>query len=147
MKKLILIAIATIVSLNVASQDKGFGLGVLIGEPTGLSAKLWTSEKTAIDAGVAWSFVNSGFLHIHADMLIHSFLIDVDKGKLPLYFGIGGKLVLANNLGLGVRIPLGMAYMFESAPIDIFIELVPVLELLPATDIGFEGGVGVRYFF
>ena len=147
MKKLILIAIATIVSLNVASQDKGFGLGVLIGEPTGLSAKLWTSEKTAIDAGVAWSFVNSGFLHIHADMLIHSFLIDVDKGKLPLYFGIGGKLVLANDLGLGVRIPLGMAYLFDSAPIDIFLELVPVLDLVPATAFSFEGGIGVRYFF
>lgn len=147
MKKLILVAIATIISLNVASQDKGFGLGVLIGEPTGLSAKLWTSEKTAIDAGVAWSFVNSGFLHIHADMLIHSFLIDVDKGKLPLYFGIGGKLVLANDLGLGVRIPLGMAYLFDSAPIDIFLELVPVLDLVPATAFSFEGGVGVRYFF
>ena len=147
MKKLILVAIATIISLNVASQGKGFGLGVLIGEPTGLSAKLWTSEKTAIDAGVAWSFVNSGFLHIHADMLIHSFLIDVDKGKLPLYFGIGGKLVLANDLGLGVRIPLGMAYLFDSAPIDIFIELVPVLDLIPATAFSFEGGVGVRYYF
>lgn len=147
MKKLILVAIATIISLNVASQDSGLGLGVLIGEPTGLSAKLWTSEKTAIDAGVAWSFVNSGFLHIHADMLIHSFLIDVDKGKLPLYFGIGGKLVLANNLGLGVRIPLGMAYLFDSAPVDIFLELVPVLDLIPATDFSFEGGIGVRYFF
>ena len=147
MKKLILIAIATIVSLNVAAQNTGLGLGVIIGEPTGLSAKLWTSEKTAIDAGVAWSFVNSGFLHIHADMLIHSFVIDVDKGKLPLYFGVGGKLVLANELGLGVRIPLGMAYLFDSAPIDIFLELVPVLELLPATAIGFEGGIGVRYFF
>ncbi|MCK5135596.1 MAG: hypothetical protein KAR19_07395 [Bacteroidales bacterium] len=147
MKKLILIFLTVFLSMNAISQESGLGLGVIIGEPTGLSAKLWTSEKTAIDAGVAWSFINSGFLHIHADMLVHSFLIDVDKGKLPLYFGIGGKLVLANDLGLGVRIPLGMAYIFDSAPIDIFIELVPVLDLAPATAFSFEGGIGVRYFF
>ena len=147
MKKLFLISFTILLSLNVLSQNSGLGIGVIIGEPTGLSAKMWTSEKTAIDAGLAWSFIGSGFLHIHADMLMHSFAIDVDKGQLPIYFGLGAKLVLANDLGLGVRIPVGMSYLFESAPIDIFIELVPVLDLVPATAFTFEGGVGIRYFF
>ncbi len=147
MKKLILVSIAVLLSLNVFSQGSGLGIGVIIGEPTGLSGKMWTSEKTAIDAGLAWSFVGSGFLHIHADMLMHSFAIDVDKGQLPVYFGLGAKLVLANDLGLGVRIPVGMSYLFESAPIDIFIELVPVLDLIPATAFTFEGGIGIRYYF
>lgn len=147
MKKLILISFAILLSLNALSQGSGLGLGLIIGEPTGLSAKIWTSEKTAVDAGVAWSFVDNGFLHLHADMLLHSFVIDVDKGQLPLYYGLGAKLVLANDLGLGIRIPFGMAYLFESAPIDIFIELVPVLDLIPATTFNFEGGIGARYYF
>ncbi len=147
MKKLILFTFSIFLSIHMIAQDSGLGLGVLIGEPTGLSAKMWTSEKTAVDAGVAWSFLGTGFLHLHADMLFHSYAIDVDKGKLPLYFGVGAKLVLASNLGLGVRVPLGIAYLFESAPVDIFVELVPVLDLVPATDISFEGGIGVRYFF
>ncbi|MCK4747476.1 MAG: hypothetical protein KAT15_10585, partial [Bacteroidales bacterium] len=106
-----------------------------------------TSNRTAVDAGAAWALINGGFIRFHADALVHSFVIDVEKGKLPVYFGVGGKLVLSNNLGVGVRVPFGAAYLFESAPIDIFLELVPVLELLPATGIGFEGGLGVRYFF
>lgn len=147
MKRIILISSVIFLSLNAFSQDSGLGLGVLIGEPTGLSAKIWTGDKTAVDAGAAWSFVGNGFLHLHADMLMHSFTIDVDKGQLPLYYGLGAKLVLANELGLGVRIPVGMAYLFESAPFDIFIELVPVLDLIPATTFNFEGGIGARYFF
>jgi hypothetical protein len=71
----------------------------------------------------------------------------VDQGKLPVYFGIGGKMVLSSNLGVGIRIPFGIAYLLESIPIDIFLELVPVLELLPSTRIGFDGAIGIRYFF
>ena len=147
MKKLFLILLACTVSLFVIGQDKGFGFGVILGEPTGLSAKLWTSQKTAVDAGAAWALVNGGFIRFHADALVHSYALDVDKGKLPLYLGVGGKIVLSDNLGIGVRIPFGIAYLFESAPLDIFLELVPTLELLPATGFGFEGGIGVRYFF
>jgi len=147
MKKLVFVLFAMFISMNIISQDRGLGLGVIIGEPTGLSAKLWTSNKTAVDAGAAWALINGGFIRFHADALVHSFAVSVDKGQLPLYFGIGGKLVLSSNLGVGIRIPFGAAYLFESAPIDIFIEVVPVLELLPATGFGFEGAIGVRYFF
>jgi len=67
------------------------GLGVIVGEPTGISGKLWLSGKTAIDGAVAWSFDKNAKLQVHGDFLIHKFdLIIVDKGRLPLYYGIGG---------------------------------------------------------
>ena len=146
-KKTIFLILVSFISLSVYSQGSGLGLGIIIGEPTGLSAKMWTSEKTAIDAGIAWSFVGSGYMRVHADMLVHNFSIDVDKGQLPIYFGLGAKLLLASDLGLGVRIPVGIAYLFESAPFDIFVEVVPGLDLLPGTDFGIDGAMGVRYFF
>lgn len=147
MKKVSILILAIFISLNIYSQDSGLGLGIMVGEPTGLSAKMWTSEKTAIDAGLAWSFVGSGYLRVHADMLVHNFFIDVDKGQLPFYFGLGAKLLLASDLGLGIRIPVGLAYLFESAPFDVFVEIVPGLDLLPGTDFGIDGAIGVRYFF
>ena len=147
MKKVIFIVFISFISLNVFSQDSGLGLGIIIGEPTGLSAKMWTSEKTAIDAGLAWSFSGSGYMRVHADMLVHNFSIDVDKGQLPVYFGLGAKLLLASDLGLGIRIPVGIAYLFESAPFDIFLEVVPGLDLLPGTAFGIDAAFGVRYFF
>ena len=36
------------------AQQRKFGLGVIIGEPTGLSAKLWTSSVNAFDFGLGW---------------------------------------------------------------------------------------------
>jgi hypothetical protein len=80
-------------------------------------------------------------------MLVHNFSIDVDKGQLPFYFGLGAKLLLASDLGLGIRIPVGLAYLFESAPFDIFVEIVPGLDLLPGTDFGIDGAIGARYYF
>ena len=148
MKKLILIAFVSLFSLGAFAQDSGLGLGLIFGEPTGLSAKMWTSERTAIDAAVAWSFVGSGWLHIHSDFLIHNFdLIDVSEGSLPVYFGVGAYLGLASDLGLGARVPVGLAYHFEGAPVEVFFELAPGLALLPEIKFYIGGGIGARYYF
>ena len=89
------------------------------------------SSKTAVDAAVTWSAVDD-FLYIHADFLIHNFkIIDVSDGQLPLYFGLGAKVGFGNDVIFGARIPIGLDYMFSGAPIDIFVEIVPGLTLLP----------------
>ena len=85
MKKLFFISIVSLFSIGVFAQDSGLGLGLIFGEPTGLSAKMWTSERTAIDAALAWSFSTPGWFHVHADFLIHNYdIITVSTGRLPL---------------------------------------------------------------
>ncbi len=148
MKKLILLAVVSLLATGVFAQNSGLGLGVIFGEPTGLSAKMWTSQKTAVDAAVAWSFVGTGWLHIHTDFLIHNFdLIDVSEGSLPVYFGVGAYLGLSSDLAFGARIPVGIAYHFDGAPVEIFAELSPGLALLPEIRFYMGGGIGVRYYF
>jgi hypothetical protein len=148
MKKLLLISIVSLFSIGVFAQDSGLGLGLIFGEPTGLSAKMWTSERTAIDAAVAWSFSGEGWFHIHSDFLLHNYdIFSVSEGKLPVYYGLGAFIALSSEFGLGIRVPIGLAYQFEGAPVEVFAEIAPGLALLP--DIGFYigGGIGVRYFF
>jgi len=148
MNKLFFISLVSLFSLGVFAQDSGLGLGLIFGEPTGLSAKMWTSERTAIDAAVAWSFSTPGWFHVHADFLIHNYdIITVSTGKLPLYYGVGAYTAFSSEFGLGVRVPLGLAYQFEGAPVDIFAEVAPGLALLPALRFYIGGGIGVRYFF
>jgi hypothetical protein len=148
MKKLFLIAFVSLFATGVFAQNSGLGLGVVFGEPTGLSAKMWTSQRTAVDAAVAWSFVGTGWLHIHTDFLIHNFdLINVSEGSLPVYFGVGAYLGLSSDLAFGARIPFGIAYHFEGAPVEIFAELVPGLGLLPEIQFYVGGGIGIRYYF
>jgi len=150
MKKLfgLLIVLITFIQINLSSQQKDFGLGIILGEPTGVSAKLWTSSENAFDFAAAWSFQGDGNLLLQADYVWHIFrLIPVESGRLPFYVGVGTEVVFDDDPVLGVRVPLGLDYLFANAPVDIFVELVPILRLAPSTDFDFAGGIGARYWF
>jgi len=147
----LIVFMAVILSTAAVARDGDFGLGVIIGEPTGLSAKAWLSSKSAVDFAAAWSFEKHAKFHLHADYLLHSFrLIKVEKGELPLYFGVGGRLILREHDHddlVGIRIPVGLEYFFDELPLDVFVEVVPVVNLAPDTDADMDGGIGIRYMF
>jgi len=147
MKKIILFALLGIFTMILSAQDSGVGVGVIVGEPTGISAKSWISSHDAVDAGVAWS-ISHGWFHIHADYLRHTFdLIPVDQGQLPLYFGIGAQIGFGKDVSIGARVPIGLNYLFDGTPLDVFIEIVPMLAIIPDTKFDMGGGIGVRYWF
>jgi len=150
MKKHVFAVILTLAfwPAHAAAQDSGTGLGVLLGDPSGLSIKSWTGEAAAVDLTLAWSFVGEGAFHVHADYLLHRFgLFDVRKGDLVLYYGIGARLKAEKKNRLGVRIPVGLTYLFQDEPLEIFVELGPILDLAPGTEFRMTGGIGVRYYF
>ena len=133
-----------------ASLAQGsFGLGIIAGEPTGLSAKIWWSQRSAIDLAAAWSFQDETALHLHGDYVAHFFdLIPVSKGSLPLYAGVGGRVKFGeHDEFVGIRVPVGLAYLFEGVPVDAFVEIVPILELTPETELRLNAAIGARYFF
>ncbi|MFC2142096.1 hypothetical protein ACFLR7_04090 [Acidobacteriota bacterium] len=139
---------STASSDRAAAPDHGFGLGVLFGEPTGIGLKYWLGSRTAIDGGIAWSFSGDDSLHIHLDYLLHNFnLFKLKKGQLALYYGIGGRFKDEEERRIGVRVPVGIDYISEDVPMDIFFELAPVLDLVPGTELELMGCFGIRYFF
>jgi hypothetical protein len=85
--------------------------GVIFGEPTGLSGKMWTTDNTGFDVGVAWSWSGNGHFHIHGDYLFHRFgIFDVSSGALPVYIGIGGRILFRDEADdkIGVRFSIGL---------------------------------------
>lgn len=132
-----------------AAQTKGFGLGILVGEPTAVSAKYWTSGSTAFDFGIGYSFEKSSYLNIHADYLFHVKNIFETAENISLYYGPGARLRFVENATtrLGFRFDIGLVWIPRNAPIDVFIEVAPLLDIIPETDFSFNGGIGVRYFF
>jgi hypothetical protein len=157
-KGLIIISIVILgTAVYAAGPVRGggdFGLGIVVGEPTGLSWKLWTSRNRALDGAVAWAFGGNGYLRAHVDYLWHDFhMIKAEKGQMPLYLGMGGTIWSGNreryahNINLGLRGVIGMEYIFPEAPIDIFLELAPTFGLAPETGVDIEGGLGLRFFF
>jgi len=130
------------------AKDGNFGLGLIFGEPSGVSFKMWTGRTTAIDAAAAWSFVGGGYFQVHADLLFHNFnLFDVEKGDMALYYGFGGRVKMADETQVSLRVPVGLSYQFQDTSIEIFLEVVPMLDLAPSTEAGIAGGIGFRYFF
>jgi hypothetical protein len=127
-----------------------YGIGVLFGEPTGLTGKMWTTENTGFDIGLAWSWSGDGHFHIFADYLFHNWgLFDVDKGALPVYIGLGGRMLFRDDRDdkIGVRLPIGIEYYFDEWPVAVYGEIVPILDLAPETKGDINGGIGIRFYF
>lgn len=146
----------TIISLNPnqgkaqANTDSGgnFGIGAMFGEPTGISVKSWNNRVTAFDIGAAWSLSGrTEAIHMHGDLLFHSWFSDVQDERLAFYYGIGGRIIFSDDPDAGIRFPLGLNFVFQGAPFDIFVEAVPILDLTPDTEFAGNGAVGIRYYF
>lgn len=128
-----------------------FELGLYLGEPTGLSAKYYLNRMNAIEGIAAWAF-SQGFLVVSADYLFtFPDALKVEGETFPLFAGVGA--IARINMGvqppieLGARIPLGVLYVFRDFPLEISLEVVPVLYLFPDTQFTGMGGIGVRYCF
>jgi hypothetical protein len=148
------------VQVSVA-QERTFGLGLIIGEPTGISAKLWTSPVNAFDFGLGWSIggdrignykgdYNGGSrVHFHMDYLWHAFNVIHSTERFPLYYGVGGRINTGAgyNSSVAIRGVIGIAWMPRETPIDIFVEVVPSLQLTSSAGFAIDAGLGARYFF
>lgn len=146
-------------TFSAAYARDGFGFGVILGEPTGLSAKKWMSDVVAYDGGIAWSFSENASVQVHSDILIHKYGVltnDVSSVQTPFYYGIGARIKLEEGGGsgrndndslLGIRVPLGINYLYADSPFEFFAEIVPILDLLPDSDFDFNFALGVRYYF
>jgi len=129
--------------------DHRFGAGLILGEPTGVSLKYWFDDTWAIDGAITSSFHRDTALQVHSDILWHAFdLFNVSRGRLPLYLGLGARVKFPDGDDqFGIRAPIGVSYMFDNAPVDIFVEMAPILDLAPSVRGDFNVATGVRFWF
>jgi hypothetical protein len=135
-----------------------FGMGVIIGEPTGLSGKYWLGGNRALDFAFGASFFTDYRLHgmylFHVDAFGHQ--------RVPLHYGLGvsfaggaGKIVRigrgtetrSEKYGLGPRGTVGISYLVPSAPFDLFTEIGAVLFVVPSAVLALDLSLGARYYF
>ena len=139
-----LFAAALVAPATASAQSSGgTGIGVVVGEPTGLTARFMRGGNN-FQVHAAWSFSDEAALQLNGDYL-RSGELDTDP-MMPFYFGIGARLKFADDALLGVRFPVGLNHFFEGAPFEVFAEVVPILNLIPDTELDFNGAVGVRYY-
>ena len=150
--------------------NKTFGLGLELGEPTGLNGKYFVSKSGALDFGVGWidqHYYYGDGLHLYADYLWHpASLVSTEAFELPFYIGAGLRywdfnycyqgLCDYGGSAIGIRIPFGISFDFNNAPLDIFLQLVPVIDFLNGDyynryrdreHFGVDLSAGIRFWF
>ncbi|MDZ7720103.1 MAG: hypothetical protein U5K72_14910 [Balneolaceae bacterium] len=142
---LVFFAVSTLNEAQAQYRSGSTELGVVLGEPTGVSIQVWQSGTRAIDGALAWSFGRDDKIHVHADYLKHDQL-SVDRGSLTFFYGIGARAILADDARFGPRFPIGLHYVIPDSRFSLFFEVAPIFDLVPATDFDVNGGIGVRYF-
>ena len=157
MRGFVALLIVLMLSNSAYSMKNGFGIGLIIGEPTGFIVKKWLAENTAVDGAVAWSFDGRDALHLHGDYLVHDFTLlqneqNFNKGRLPVYYGLGARVKFKDDshdddLKFGIRVPLGISYIPSQHPLDFFVEVVPTMDFAPDTELDLSAAVGMRYYF
>jgi hypothetical protein len=157
---LILCAFSSNNSFSQSPESKNFGFGIILGDPTGLTLKFWTSRENAFVVDVGASYFGSP--RIGVDYLWHfdAFRSNVAK----LYAGFGGALGIGegkgfyytehhgfyfrsdNSVGLGVRGLFGVNVIPRSSPFEFFLEVGLLVGISP--DFGSAGdvGLGMRFY-
>ncbi|MGE5741851.1 MAG: hypothetical protein ACM32H_07395, partial [Candidatus Aminicenantes bacterium RBG_16_66_30] len=74
-------------------------------------------------------------------------------GRMALFYGAGARLKFGSSdtqdskTVISLRVPIGISYEFEKTPVELFLEVVPMLDLIPSTEVQMAGAVGFRYYF
>jgi len=157
MKKLPLIILLATTLLIVQhhttqAQDRGFGIGAVIGSPDGLSYKAWITDEAAVAGAVSFTISNNtSSFYTRADFLMHKFYENLDWEVGTLYYSYGGGVSVlwrqfANDSIYGVRLPSGVGFNFTDVPIDLFFEIAPTIDISPDFRFGFAGALGFRFY-
>jgi hypothetical protein len=134
---------------SAIGEAKGLGLGFSLGNPTGLNFKQNLDGNKAVDGGIGWSLGKNHHTSIHSDYLFHndSALYYNDVHPLDLYYGIGGRMKFADDIELGVRLPVGVLHQVEGGKSDVFGEIAPIWKFISRQGIDLNLLIGGRYYF
>ncbi len=156
MTRILFIWLSLLISTSAEARAKGFGAGVILGEPIAGTLLYRWSDRQAVQFLSGWSFGQKR-LHLGGDYLFIPTEIEADDNmglRYPVYVGVGLRMRLmgedttaGRERGkFGLRFPFGIAVEPEELPIEVYFEMAPVWVMAPVSHGGFDGGIGLRVF-
>jgi hypothetical protein len=129
-----------------------FGLGLFLGEPTGLDLKIGLGNRSALDLVLGIDTYRNGRVNYgHLTYLVTPIVAHGDSVLVPLRFGIGGALFgNSDDIRFAIRAPFELALRFRRTPLEFYGELALALVFFTPNEnlaLDLQGGVGFRVFF
>jgi len=153
----LIISFSIVNSVAQSPEGKNFGFGIVLGDPTGGTAKFWTSRENAFVLSLGKSYFGSP--RIGVDYLWHFNPFSTNTANL--YAGAGGAVGFGkgkgfwykdkyfrtnDEIGLGARGLFGINLIPRDTPLEIFLEIGVLLSLVPDFDSGADAGLGIRFY-
>jgi len=145
--RFVLLLTFLLVSIPALANKKG--IGISLGNPTGLNGKYWLDGRRAVDASLGYSLGPHSDFSLHSDYLLHkanAFYFN-EVHPLDLYYGLGGRMEFSDDIEIGIRVPVGVVHHFKEESAEIFFETAPVIEILTKTGLELHLLFGARYYF
>lgn len=152
MKKFLFVLLLAFCGLGSAQtfaqvKSGSVGLGLQVGDPSGLTLKFYKAGKASVDILAAWDLNDYLFVNVHA--LYHkplggarnvnffygpgAFIAFYERGRYEDYLGVG----ISGNFGINV--------FFDQ--FELFGQITPRLQVIENTDGDLGGGIGLRFYF
>lgn len=154
---------------SASPRGKRIGVGVQVGYPTAVTAKLMLRPEHAVDVAIgafsALSLTEPAMV-AHADYLWHPLtLVRAPAFLLHSHVGAGGGIALLpvpgkkttipsalwyrgpTQLWTAARFPVGVDLALADVPVDIVLEAAPTVLLFPGLGIGCDVSLGGRVWW
>jgi hypothetical protein len=155
----VVLVVAALLGTTARPARAEVGVGLFVGQPTGLDVKLDLQRKTALDFVIGWNDFDDdrgrdGYAHL-------TFLVNLAnvRGRsvlVPFRLGVGGAVFddnrdFGDDINIAVRAPFEVGIRFRRTPLEIYGELALVVVLIDENDnhddIDADGGIGLRVYF
>lgn len=146
----LVLAVLLVAGAGGAARAESIGLGVFVGQPTGLDIKIGLQGRSAIDIVLgANRFDRPRVSYGHLTYLA---LLGVAHGRtvnVPLRIGVGAAVydLDGDATAVAARVPLQLGLRFRRTPVEIYGEIAFVLQLIDDVDTDLDGGLGLRVYF
>ena len=140
------------IPLNVyAQRPGGVGIGIQLGDPSGLSLNLPTGGRASVDLLAAWDLDNFFFINGHA-----LFMQPLNSAPhFGVFYGPGLFIGVRDRYNrrwdfdgkvyAGASGTIGLNYFIDQ--FEIYLRATLRLQLIDKTDGSAGGGLGLRYYF
>lgn len=121
------------------------GIGGQVGDPSGITVKLYNPNTYSLDFLAAWDLDNFFFLNVHA---LYERRLEAEQ-EVYLFYGPGAFIGFYgdgadDDVALGISGTFGVGLLVDR--FELFAQVTPRLSLLPGTDGDVGGGLGLRYY-
>lgn len=135
---------------HLSAQDYRSSAGIRLGTSINATYKIFITESKAIEAIAGISRVGGNSLWTFGGFYQVQNQLTRNIPNLSWYIGAGGFYRLGNdNIKPNILLAtvIGLEYTFESAPINIFLDVIPYANVIEDVGYDADASLGVRYIF